>query len=94
MEAILKQLPTTGPLFPRLRLLGEDERASHFRKVCLRVEISGVTPDSYRYAWAERASAAGTPEREAQAHLGHGSKAVHWAYAKRAQVVTLPSEDY
>jgi hypothetical protein len=34
------------------------------------------------------------PEREAQAHLGHGSKAVHWAYAKRAQIVTLPLEDY
>jgi integrase len=35
MEAVLRQLPSTGPLFPRLRLLGEDERASHFRKVCL-----------------------------------------------------------
>lgn len=40
MEAVLRQLPSTGPLFPRLRLLGEDERASHFRKVCLRVEVS------------------------------------------------------
>ena len=33
LEAVLKQLPSSGPLFPRLRLLSEDERASHFRKV-------------------------------------------------------------
>jgi integrase len=94
LEALLKQLPATGPLFPRLRLLSEDERASHFRKVCLRVQISGVTLHSYRYGWAERAYAAGMPEREAQAHLGHGSQAVHRAYAKRAEVVTLPLEHY
>jgi len=94
LEAVLKQLPLSGPLFPRLRLLSEDERASHFRKVCLRVDISGVTLHSYRYAWAERAFAAGMPEREAQAHLGHGSKAVHWAYAQGAEVVSLPLEHY
>jgi hypothetical protein len=34
------------------------------------------------------------PEREAQAHLGHGSTAVHRAYAKRAVIVTLPLEHY
>jgi integrase len=45
---------------------------------------------SYRYAWAERARKAGYPERFAQEALGHNSKAVHRAYAKRAQV-TLPS---
>jgi integrase len=94
LEAVLKQLPSSGPLFPRLRLLSEDERASHFRKVCLRVQISGVTLHSYRYGWAERACSAGMPEREAQAHLGHSSQAVHRAYAKRAEVVTLPLEHY
>ena len=41
-------------------------------------------------AWAERARKAGYPERFAQEALGHNSKAVHRAYAKRAQV-TLPS---
>ena len=59
LEAVLRQLTSVGPLFPRLRLLSEDERASHFRKVCLRVGVSGVTLHSYRYAWAERAFAAG-----------------------------------
>ena len=94
LEELLKQLPASGPLFPRLRLLSEDERASHFRKVCLRAEVKGVTLHCYRYGWAERAYTAGMPEREAQAHLGHNSQAVHRAYAKRAEVVTFPLEHY
>jgi integrase len=94
LKAVLKQLSPVGPLFPRLRLLSEDERASHFRKVCLRVGLAGVTLHSYRYAWAQRAYSAGMPEREAQAHLGHGSRAVHRAYARNADVVTLPLDHY
>lgn len=48
----------------------------------------------YRYAWAERAKTAGYPELFAQLALGHNSKAVHRAYARKAQV-TLPAlEDY
>jgi hypothetical protein len=47
-----------------------------------------------RVGWAERARAAGMPEREAMNHLGHKSKAVHRAYAARAKVVTLPFEHY
>jgi hypothetical protein len=34
------------------------------------------------------------PEREAMAHLGHGSRAVHRAYARSASRVTLPLEYY
>ena len=34
------------------------------------------------------------PEREAMAHLGHGSKAVHRAYARAADRVTMPLEWY
>ena len=45
---------------------------------------------SYRYAWAERAKTAGYPERFAQEALGHNSKAVHRAYARKAKV-ELPS---
>jgi integrase len=94
LKTILKELPSAGPLFPRLRLLSEDERASHFRKVCLRAGMGGVTLHSYRYSWAERACSAGMPEREAQAHLGHGSRAIHRAYARNAEVVTLPLDHY
>jgi hypothetical protein len=37
---------------------------------------------------------AGYPERFAMQALGHTSKAVHRAYAKKAQVVLPPLEDY
>jgi integrase len=58
------------------------------------LKIQGVTLHSYRYAWAERAKTAGYPERFAQEALGHNSKAVHRAYAKRA-LVKIPSlEEY
>ena len=49
---------------------------------------------SYRYAWAERAKQCGYPERFAQEALGHNSKAVHRAYAKKAQVTLPPLEEY
>jgi integrase len=56
--------------------------------------IEGVTLHSYRYAWAERAKTAGMPERFAIENLGHNSKAVHRAYAKKV-LVKIPSlEDY
>ena len=56
--------------------------------------IEGVTLHSYRYAWAERAKTAGYPERFAQLALGHNSKAVHRAYARKAQVTLPPLEEY
>lgn len=34
------------------------------------------------------------PERHAQSHLGHGSKAVARTYARKAKVKTPPLEDY
>ena len=53
-----------------------------------------MTLHSYRYAWAKRAKVAGYPERFAQEALGHNSKAVHRAYARKAQVLLLPLEEY
>ena len=41
-----------------------------------------------------RAKSFGMPLREAMAHLGHGSKAVHQAYSESAEIVTLPLEFY
>jgi hypothetical protein len=49
---------------------------------------------SYCYAWAERAKAAGYPERYAMEALGHNSQAVHRAYAKNAHVKLPALEDY
>jgi integrase len=84
--AILRSLPQSGPLFPYLRTVDCKDRATEFRQRCKGLGIEGVTLHSYRYAWAERARKAHYPRRQAEEALGHNAKAVHIAYAKRAQV--------
>ena len=90
IERVLRHRPGTGFLFPYLQRVRAGDRATEFKQRCEGLGIEGVTLHSYRYAWAERARVCGYPERFAQEALGHNSKAVHRAYAKRAQV-TLPS---
>jgi integrase len=90
IAVILRTLPVSGPLFPYLRTVRAGDRATEFRQRCDGLGIKGVSLHSYRYAWAERAKKAGYPERFAQEALGHNSKAVHRAYARKAQV-ELPS---
>jgi integrase len=91
---LLKDLPSEGPLFLYLSRVRAGDRATEFKQRCRQLNIHGVTLHSYRYAWAERAKTAGYPERFAQEALGHNSKAVHRAYAKRA-LVKIPSlEEY
>jgi integrase len=92
VEAILKRRPTSGPLFPYLRTVRPGDRATEFKQRCTGLAIHQVSLHSYRYAWAERALKCGFPERFAQQALGHNSKAVHYAYSKRAEV-TVPSLD-
>ena len=72
-----------------LASLKAEDRATEFKQRCDGLGIKGISMHSYRYGWAERAQVAGYPERFAQKALGHNSKAVHRAYARRAQV-TLP----
>jgi integrase len=91
---LFKDLPGEGVLFPYLSRLRAGDRATEFGSRCRQLGIAGVTLHSYRYAWAERAKTVGYPERFAQEALGHNSKAVHRAYAKRA-LMKLPSlEEY
>jgi len=59
LEAILRTLPRSGALFPKLAPMREAHRATEFRRVCRRLEITGITLHSYRYAWAERAKTCG-----------------------------------
>ncbi|HZR18672.1 MAG TPA: hypothetical protein VFE51_15375 [Verrucomicrobiae bacterium] len=92
--AVLRSLPQTGPLFPNLRKVKAKDRANEFRQRCEGLQIKGVTLHSYRYSWAERARKSGYPRRQAEEALGHNCKAVHWAYAKRAQVTVDSLEDY
>ena len=94
LERVLLTLPKSGPLFPKLKPMREAHRATEFRRCCRRLNISGITLHSYRYAWAERARSCGYPERFAQEALGHQSKAVHRAYARKAKVVIATLEDY
>ena len=91
---VFKDLPSEGMLFPYLASVRAGDRATEFGQRCRRLGITGVTLHSYRYAWDERAKTVGYPERFAQEALGHNSKAVHRAYAKRA-LMKLPSlEEY
>jgi integrase len=87
---LFKDLPGEGPLFPYLSRVLAGDRATEFKSRCRQLGIVGVTLHSYRYAWAERAKTCGMPERFAQEALGHNSKAVHCAYAKRA-LMKIPS---
>jgi hypothetical protein len=66
MREILKDLPNDGTLFPYLRTVRVGDRATEFKQRCDGPGIKGVSLHSYRYAWAERAKAAGYPERYAQ----------------------------
>jgi integrase len=94
LEKVLQQLPTTGALFPKLSQWLQSARGTHFRRRCHSVGLTGLTLHCYRYAWAERAKVVGMPERFAQAALGHNSKAIHRAYAKKAVIIAPSLEDY
>jgi integrase len=94
LEKVLGQLPTTGALFPNLSKFSSNDRASRFRRRCHSAGVHGVTLHCYRYAWAERAKVVGMPERFAQAALGHNSKAIHRAYAKKAEIIVPSLEEY
>jgi integrase len=93
VAGVLSGLAVIGPLFPYLRTVRSGDRATEFKQRCRGLGIEGVTLHSYRYAWAERARTCGYPERFAQEALGHNSKAVHRAYAKKA-LVSLPSLEF
>jgi integrase len=90
MAKLLRDLPSDGPLFPYLRKVRAGDRATEFKQRCEGLNIKGISLHSYRYAWAERAKAAGYPERYAQVNLGHNSKAMARAYSRKAEV-EMPS---
>jgi integrase len=94
LEILLSRLPKSGPLFPRISQLPDRWRSAEFRRRCRVLAVEGISLHSYRYSWAERAYVNGVPERYAQAALGHSSRAVHWAYARRGAVVCPAVEKY
>jgi integrase len=69
LESLLRQLLQQGPLFPGLAKTKDSDRASEFHRRCKLCGITGISLHSYRYAWAERAKAAGYPEHYAMEAL-------------------------
>jgi hypothetical protein len=59
LEAVLRTLPQSGPLFPKLKPMQEAHRATEFARACRRLMIKGIILRSYRYVWAERAKTCG-----------------------------------
>lgn len=94
VAAILAALPKEGLLFPCLHRVRPGDHATEFKQRCVGLGVKGVSLHSYRYAWAERARQCGYPERFAQEALGHNSKAMHRAYAKRANVKIPSLEEF
>lgn len=94
LRALLRALPSSGDLFPNIKASSANHRAAEFRRRCRTAGIKGVSLHSYRHAWAQRAKAAGYPQRFAQAALGHSSRAVHEAYARGAEVVCPALDEY
>lgn len=54
LAAVLRDLPRSGQLFPRLAAMDKKHRASLSQRACRRVGITGVSLHSYRYSWAGR----------------------------------------
>ncbi len=94
LKSILDELPSDGLLFPKISTLCSVARSAEFHRRCRLLGIVGISLHSYRYAWAERAFSVGYPERFAQAALGHDSRAIHHAYARKAKVNCPSLEDY
>ena len=94
LRALLKVLPLSGDLFPNIKRTSAKHRSAEFSRRCRVAGIAGVSLHSYRHAWAQRAKACGYPQRFAQEALGHGSRAVHEAYARGAVVICPALEDY
>ena len=92
--SVLRSLPKSGPLFPKIIRTGANHRAKTFIRRLDTLGITGISLHSYRYAWAERAKTVGMPERFAQQALGHTSKSFARAYSRKAKVIVPSLEDY
>ena len=94
LEPFLERLPSKGYLFPRMAALTSGHRSAEFCRRRKLLEFDGISLHSYRYAWAERAAVVGMPLRWAQAALGHSSRAVALAYARKAEIACPLPEAY
>jgi integrase len=63
LSAILAELPQEGYLFPTFRNEDSKHRSTEFWRRCKTLGIKGRCLHSYRYAWAQRARAAGIAQQ-------------------------------
>jgi integrase len=61
LRAILEQCPQSGYLFPVLRTWSAAHRTTEFARRCRIAGLKDRQMKGYRYAWAQRAQAAGKP---------------------------------
>lgn len=94
LMALLESLPKVGFLLPDVAKMSLENRSRMFRRRCQSLGLKNLSLHCYRYAWAERARKANMPLRAAMETLGHQSRAVHQAYAKKVEVDLLPLEYY
>ena len=98
LERLLKSLPNEGWLFPHICTLSQRKRGRDFRRHVKRLGLhegeEKLSLHSYRYHMAEWCAEVGMPIRDAQTILGHASKAVAHAYAKKAKVSAVTPEAY
>jgi len=96
LETLLKSLPKKGPLFPVVSTWKDKDRAAEFgrRLKTLGLQDQGVSLHSYRYHMAEWCATVGMPMRFAQIMLGHSSKTVANAYARKCKKAAPTPEAY
>lgn len=92
--AMISELPQQDYLLPNLASMSMENRSRMFRRRCESLGFKNLSLHCYRYAWAERARKANMPIRAAMETLGHKSRAVHQAYAKKVEVDLFPLEYY
>jgi len=87
---ILRSLPATGPLFPYLRTVRAGDRATEFKQRCEGIEDQRHLAALISLRLGGAGEEGGLSRTLRAGSLGHNSKAVHRAYARKAQV-ELPS---
>lgn len=91
LRGILETRMTDEYLFSYLATLRTTDRATYFKRYCLRAGLpDDLTLHCYRYAVCERMALIGFNERFAKALVGHASTAIHERYARGANMV-IPS---
>ena len=87
LEALLKRLPKSGPLFPLLASRRSANRARTMGFMCKAAGIPHTTPHGYRFSWAERADEGGMDVKHRMANLGHSTVQMAEHYSSGADIV-------